>query len=134
MHGQSKSGLGAFQVSRREPGLHEAALQQLAAAAAAIDEQRRIDAQHELDQAMIEQRRPHLERVRHAGPVDLREQPFGEGGMQIEPAQLHQRSFALAPELPVEPQIIVAALAPIAGEQLIDLHLRHAAECGRECR
>src|SRR3984885_12712316 len=40
MHGQSKSGLGAFQMTGREPWLHEAALQQLAAAAPAIDEQR----------------------------------------------------------------------------------------------
>ena len=108
--------------------------QQLAAAAAAIDEQRRIDAQHELHQAMIEQRRPHLERMRHAGPVHLREQPFGKGGMQIEPAQLHQRILSLAPKLPVKPQIIIAALAPIGREQLVDLRLRHAAECGCEGR
>ena len=77
-----------------------------------IDQQRGVDAQHELDQPMIEQRRPHFERMRHAGPVHFGQQAFGQIRVQIEPAQLRQRREILAPELPVKPQIVVIAFAP----------------------
>ena len=57
---------------------------------------------------MIEQRRPHLERMRHAGSIDLGQQTFGQIGIQIEPAQLRERLQVLAPILPIEPQVVVA--------------------------
>ncbi len=72
--------------------------------------------------------------MRHAGPVDLGQQSFREIRVQIQPAQLNQRAQLLAPELPIEPQIIVVGLSPSIGQQGIDLVGRHAAERRGECR
>ena len=55
----------------RQARLHELPHQQFAAAAAPIDQQLRVDAQHELHQPMIQQRRAHFQRMRHAGAVHL---------------------------------------------------------------
>src|SRR5271167_257649 len=47
MYGQPEPGLRSIEVSRRQARLHEPAHEELAAAAALIDQQCRIDAQHE---------------------------------------------------------------------------------------
>ena len=41
----------------------------------------------ELDELMIEQRRPGLERVRHRGPIHLHQQVLGQVGEQVRPKQ-----------------------------------------------
>src|ERR1700688_2881618 len=107
MHRQTKARLRTLQVSRRQPRFHEPAHQQLAAALAPIDEHGGIDAQHEFDQAVIQQWRPDLERMRHAGTVHLGQQTLGQIGVQIEPAQLRQLIQIRTPELPVEPLVVV---------------------------
>ena len=91
MHRQAKSGFRPIQVTRRQSRLHQAAYQNLPAAAALVHQQRGVDAQHELDQPMVEQRGSYLERMRHAGPVHLGQQSLGQVRVQIEPAQLRQR-------------------------------------------
>src|SRR6202030_174720 len=48
--------------------------------------------------------------------------------IDIEPAQLSQRVERLAPELPVEPIVVVAALEPSRMQQRIDLHGSQTAE------
>src|SRR5882724_12921408 len=128
MHRKPKAGFRLIQVTRRQSGFHELTHQQFAAPPPLIDEHSWIHAQHELHQAMIQQRGPYFERMRHAGSIDLGQQSLGEIRIQIEPAQLSERMEIFAPVLPVEPQIVVLRLPPTLRQQGIDLPRRQTSQ------
>ncbi len=105
MHRQAESGLRTVQVPGRQARLHESRAPAVCRGDARIDQQRRVHGQHELHQAMIEQRRPHFERMRHAGSIDLGQQSFGRDPCSRSSQRNCTRAAqVLAPELPIEPQ------------------------------
>src|ERR1700723_2928882 len=64
VHRQAESRFSLLQVTRGQSWLHEFSHQQFTAPTLLIDQHVRIHAQHELDQAMIQQRRTDFERMR----------------------------------------------------------------------
>src|ERR1700722_61519 len=134
MRRQTKTALGALEVARWQPRLHEFAHQKLAAPRASINKELRINPQHELDEAVIQEWRAYFERVPPARAVDLyQESPRGVG-IDVEPAQLRQRLKGLTPELAVEPIVVVIALEPCRMQQSIDLLGGQSAEGGGKPR
>jgi hypothetical protein len=57
------------------------------------------------DELMVEKRRPHLDRRRHAGPIDFREDVVGKKRLEIEILQPGEGIEVLPPVLPKVPMM-----------------------------
>ena len=87
--GTAKPIFGRYMMSRRQVRLHRLLQQPLGLAAA--DLQVRRQRGQPLDQRMVHQRLAHLERVRHAGPVDLGVDVADQVGLEVEVLDQRER-------------------------------------------
>ena len=67
----------------------------------------RVETEQQLDQLGIEERHPHLERIGHAGAIDLGEHLLAHEGPDVQPLQALQRCELGSHEAAVEPPRIV---------------------------
>ena len=89
----------------------------------------RINAQHEFDQAMIQQRRTHLQECAMLVLSTLVNRPSARSVFKSSQRSCARGRQILAPKLPVEPEVVVVRLPPVLGPTTIDLLRRHAAQC-----
>ena len=108
LEGQVETALRAVEEAGRDAGLHQAAHDQLAAVAGDVAQELGVDRERELDQAVIQERRPHLERVGHARAVDLGEEIAGQEGVDVGPLHALDRLELFAPVAAEVPEVVVA--------------------------